>query len=113
MQVLPPIINVYHTQKTGFQLGSNENLFDFTYVLNVAHAHLLASFALLQTSKLPTSPLDYEKVDGEAFFITNDQPVYFWDFARAVWKAAGSEKGTEHMWTMSKDVGMFIGGVLE
>lgn len=45
--------------------------------------------------------------------ITNDEPVYFWDFARAVWKAAGNEKGTEHVWIIPRDVGMFIGGVLE
>ncbi|PBP27412.1 3-beta hydroxysteroid dehydrogenase/isomerase [Diplocarpon rosae] len=113
VQLLPNIINVHHTNRTGFQLGSNENLFDFTYVLNVAHAHVLASCALLQTSQLPTAPLDYERVDGEAFFITNDEPVYFWDFARAVWKAAGSENGTEHVWVIGRDVGMFIGGVLE
>jgi sterol-4alpha-carboxylate 3-dehydrogenase (decarboxylating) len=67
----------------------------------------------LQTSKLPTPPLDHEKIDGEAFFITNDQPVYFWDYARAIWKAAGSTKGTEHVWHISYDVGMAIGAILE
>lgn len=113
VQVLPPIINVFHTNKTGFQLGSNDNIFDFTYVGNVAHAHLLASFALLHTSKLSVPPLDHEKVDGEAFFITNDSPVYFWDFARAVYKAAGEQRGTEHVWTISRDVGMAVGGILE
>lgn len=52
-------------------------------------------------------------MDGEAFIITNDQPVYFWDFARAIWKAAGSDKGTEHVWEINKDVGLAIGGLLE
>ena len=104
---------MYFTNKTGFQLGNNTNLFDFTYVGNVAHAHCLAALALSYTAKLATTPLSHEKVDGEAFFITNDQPVYFWDYARAVWKAAGSDKGTEHVWEIPKDVGMAIGGVLE
>ncbi|KAI9052738.1 hypothetical protein LZ554_003012 [Drepanopeziza brunnea f. sp. 'monogermtubi'] len=113
VQVLPPIINVHTTSKTGFQLGANENLFDFTYVLNVAHAHLLAAFALVQTAKLATAPLDHERVDGEPFFVTNDEPCYFWDFARAVWKAAGSDKGTEHVWVIGRDVGMAIGALLE
>ncbi|KAK0119926.1 erg26, C-3 sterol dehydrogenase [Cadophora gregata] len=113
VQLIPPMINVHRTNKTGFQLGDNQNLFDFTYVLNVAHAHLLAAFALVQTYKLGTAPLDYEKVDGEAFFVTNDEPVYFWDFARAVWKAAGSDKGTEHVWIIGRDLGMSIGGILE
>merc|ERR1712000_782019 len=39
--------------------------------------------------------------------------MYFWDFARAVWKAAGSEKGTEHVWIIGRDVGMSIGAILE
>ncbi|KHJ34435.1 putative sterol-4-alpha-carboxylate 3-dehydrogenase like protein [Erysiphe necator] len=104
---------VYENSKTGFQLGDNCNLFDFTYVGNVAQAHCLAAAALIMTSQLSTTPLSHEKVDGEAFFITNDQPIYFWDFARAVWKSAGSDKGTEHVWEISQSVGMIIGGILE
>lgn len=107
------MINVYHTARTGFQLGDNDNLFDFTYVENVAHGHLLAARALLATAALATAPLDHEKVDGEAFFVTNDTPVYFWDFARMVWKACGSDKGTEHVWTISKELGMTLGGIME
>ena len=84
-QNLPKMVSAYRKGQTKFQVGDNNNLFDFTYVENVAHGHLLAVQALLQTHTLATAPLDYEKVDGEAFFITNGQPVYFWDFARAVW----------------------------
>lgn len=111
--MLPPMINVYHTSKTGFQLGGNDNLFDFTYVENVAHAHLLAARRLLQTLQLSTQSPDDERVDGEAFLITNDSPVYFWDFARMVWKACGSTKGTEHVWVISRDVGLALGGLME
>jgi len=107
------MLSVYWSGKTSFQLGSNENLFDFTYVLNVAHAHILAARALLSTSLLSTVPLSHERVDGEAFFITNSSPVTFWDFARAIWAAAGSKDGTEHVWVISKDTGMAIGAVLE
>ncbi len=53
------------------------------------------------------------RTDGEVFQITNNQPTYFWDFARYVWKCAGSDKGTEHVWVISKDVGMALGGLLE
>lgn len=113
VQQTPGFLRAYYNGQTGFQLGNNENLFDFTYVVNVAHAHLLAARALLYTSGLKSSPLEHEKVDGEAFFITNDSPVYFWDFARAMWKAAGNEKGTEHVWQIGKDVGMGIGWMLE
>jgi sterol-4alpha-carboxylate 3-dehydrogenase (decarboxylating) len=113
VQLLPPIINVWRSGKTGFQLGDNTNLFDFTYVENVAYAHLLAARALLQTAAMKTEPLDYERVDGEIFLITNDSPVPFWDFTRSIWKACGSDKGTEHVWVISKDVGMCIGAVME
>jgi sterol-4alpha-carboxylate 3-dehydrogenase (decarboxylating) len=97
-----------------FQLGSNDNLFDWTYVENVAHAHLLAVSALLQTSALSTMPLDHERVDGEVFFITNDSPVYFWDFARTVWKYGGDTAGMDlaRVWTLSADFGMFIAHLL-
>jgi sterol-4alpha-carboxylate 3-dehydrogenase (decarboxylating) len=113
VQLIPPMIDVYRTGRTGFQLGANENLFDFTYVVNVAHGHLLAARALLMTYAASTKPLDHEKVDGEAFFITNDSPVYFWDFARLIWKYCGSPLGTEHVWVISKDIGLALGGAME
>lgn len=107
--VMYHMINIYKQGRTNVQVGNNENLFDFTYVENVAHAHLLAANALLTSSRLDTVPLDTERVDGEAFLITNDSPVYFWDFARAVWNAAGSPLGTDHVWTLPRDVGMVLG----
>jgi len=42
-QALPGFFNALTTGKTCFQIGNNTNLFDWTYVENVAHAHLLAS----------------------------------------------------------------------
>ncbi|KAH8820304.1 3-beta hydroxysteroid dehydrogenase/isomerase family-domain-containing protein [Xylogone sp. PMI_703] len=113
VQLLPPILNVLKNNQTRYQLGENDNLFDFTYVVNVAHAHCLAARALLHTSTLSTAPLDYEKVDGEVFFITNDSPVYFWDFARMVWKAGGSDKGIDHVWHLPKDLMLAAGGAAE
>ncbi|CCC04983.1 hypothetical protein SMACR_04350 [Sordaria macrospora] len=107
------LIKLYQNGKTSVQVGDNDNLFDFTYVENVAHGHLLAAVALLQTSKLKIAPLDHERVDGEAFIITNDSPVYFWDFCRAVWNAAGSPHGTEHVWVLPRDVGIVLGFLSE
>ena len=113
VQLIPGTLSAYTTNKTGFQLGDNNNLFDFTYVRNIAYAHLLAAYALIATSESPTPIPEEDRVDGEAFIITNDQPVYFWDFARAVWKAAGNQKGTEHVWTIGKDVGLVLATVVE
>ncbi|KAI2623106.1 sterol-4-alpha-carboxylate 3-dehydrogenase [Hypoxylon sp. NC1633] len=85
--LLPRLIQIYREGFAYVQVGNNDNLFDFTYAGNVAHAHLLAAEALLKPSE-PDAKLS-DRVDGQCFFITNDSPVYFWDFARAVWVAAG------------------------
>ncbi|KAI1466842.1 sterol-4-alpha-carboxylate 3-dehydrogenase [Daldinia caldariorum] len=113
VQLVFHTVKIFREGKDKVQVGANENLFDFTYVENVAHAHLLAAHALLLTHAASTSPLNYEKVDGEAFIITNDSPVYFWDLMRAIWRAAGSQKGTEHVWVMSRDVGILLGYLSE
>lgn len=113
VQLIPNMLHVYKSSRTGFQLGGNSNLFDFTYVGNVAQAHCLAAAGLLATAQLTKELSPKDKIDGEAFFITNDEPVYFWDFARTVWKTAGSDKGTEHVWEISKTMGMLIGAIIE
>jgi len=182
-QLMSGLYQVYERGQTHFQIGDNTNLFDWTYVGNVARAHLLAADKLdtpppatplsqlekfpVGTEELPqltpaeqvllhyplrpitvstgnnrvptcearplgpyiTLPPDAEKIEaafkgpndayykrpvvrtrfdafsdvaiakaklynpdttplqvaGQAFFITNGEPCYFWDFARAVW----------------------------
>ncbi|KAJ6508876.1 C-3 sterol dehydrogenase [Mycena sanguinolenta] len=42
-QVLPGLFHVFESGHTHFQIGDNTNLFDWTYVGNVAAAHLLAA----------------------------------------------------------------------
>ncbi|KAK3693845.1 3-beta hydroxysteroid dehydrogenase/isomerase family-domain-containing protein [Podospora appendiculata] len=111
--VLYHMINIYRQGRNNVQVGNNENLFDFTYVENVAHGHLLAARALLLTAASSTIPLDHERVDGEAFLITNDQPVYFWDFCRAVWAAAGSPQGTESVRVLPRGLGIVLGYLSE
>ncbi|GAA5849221.1 hypothetical protein JCM8547_006480 [Rhodosporidiobolus lusitaniae] len=161
-QALPGVMEVLKSGKTKFQVGSNENLFDWTYVDNVVHAHLVAYERMglsvpvtaldtrmppidltVKKRPLPTSSyrppglLEKEKeldpsfendkvgdapllaarnrfdqyypdtlvqtldleldektglpseipIAGQAFFITNGEPVPFWDFPRAVWAA--------------------------
>ncbi|KAJ7212165.1 C-3 sterol dehydrogenase [Mycena pura] len=180
-QVMAGLYQVYERGQTHFQIGDNTNLFDWTYVGNVAAAHLLAADrlsdsppapvlddlpempkspaevapltaeeeALVQYAvppvnlttgahRVPTSaarplgpydtpppnadaivaafngPLSNDRpamrtrfdalsdyaiartklyaphtsplqVAGQAFFITNGEPCYFWDFARLIW----------------------------
>jgi sterol-4alpha-carboxylate 3-dehydrogenase (decarboxylating) len=111
--VLKQMIRLHREGRTNVQVGDNNNIFDFTYVGNVAHAHLLAARALLATHASPTIPLDTERVDGEAFIVNNDEPVYFWDFARCIWRYAGSDKGTDHVWVLARTPGMVVGFLAE
>lgn len=103
------LVNIYLDGRNNVQVGDNNNLFDFTYATNAAHAHLLAARALLATHRTSTIPLDTERVDGEAFIVTNDTPVYFWDFCRAVWRAAGDNAGKDGVWHLNTDVGIVLG----
>ncbi|KAK9473535.1 3-beta hydroxysteroid dehydrogenase/isomerase family-domain-containing protein [Dipodascopsis tothii] len=98
-QLVPGMLAVLKTNGTIFQLGDNLNLFDFTYIGNVAHAHVLAAQCLLDEKKV-------ESVAGEPFFITNDTPVYFFTMPRTIW----AHKGYVPRFTikMSRPVGMTL-----
>jgi sterol-4alpha-carboxylate 3-dehydrogenase (decarboxylating) len=78
------VIGVMHDliakRETGFIVGDGANIYDFMCVENAARAHCLAAENLLT---------DEASAAGHAFFITNDEPVYFWDFMAAVWAQFG------------------------
>ncbi|KAI9758224.1 MAG: erg26, C-3 sterol dehydrogenase [Lichina confinis] len=87
-QVIPPILAALKRGQTNVQMGSSTTRFDMVDVENVADAHVLAAKALLaDTDPEAGAP----KVDGEAFFITNDDPWLYWDFVSRVWAEAGHE----------------------
>jgi len=185
-QAMPGIWQAYQRGQTHVQIGDNTNLFDCTYVANVAHAHLLAADKLVPLKTLPlhdgdendapriteeedellntmlppittttgyhrivTSkarplgpyvefPANGEELDaafnappstrrkaahpinrsrfdqfsesslavaetspfqiaGQAFFISNGEPVYFWDYIRAIWKRLDPPGSTRHL----------------
>lgn len=200
-QALPGFFKVLETGKQNFQIGDNTNLFDWTYVDNVAHAHLLAAdkislspgysvenlatehltpvsiasdevsslrkvpnsedrisppgakdyaadlpstlsdetreldlnhhpvmrnrfnqFFHLVHPELPTagSPLpefplvaDHLKIEGEVFFVTNGQPIPFWDFPRSLWKNVGFKLDEKKVWKIPTAIGLPLAAVLE
>lgn len=208
-QVVTQFLQAYNKGRTNVQIGYNKNLVDFTYVDNIAHAHLLAADKLNQDARsyptellgsihllqrrsglnekesyldrdVPTSKdrpdvsgaTDYARdvvianesdmlaadlrpvvrnkydqffhqinpdvksagnpipeviniadeaemtVAGQAFFITNNQPIPFWDFPRAVWKEYDPKFGKSDLkkvWTLSPSFAHFyaqIAGLL-
>ena len=145
-QAIPGILNILKNNQTKWQVGNNANLFDWTYVDNIVHAHLLAAEKLsssiprtdfllhmdavgktIAPRELPTSAhrIDNEWLEGEvqqtegiygqidpplehlhsrfdqfasippevqeipvagqAYFITNGEPIPFWSLARSFW----------------------------
>ncbi|CCD27451.1 sterol-4-alpha-carboxylate 3-dehydrogenase (decarboxylating) NDAI_0K02600 [Naumovozyma dairenensis CBS 421] len=97
-QLVPGLRTVAKLGQSKFQLGDNNNLFDWTYAGNVADSHVLAVQKILNlqnnNDNNEVSTKDYNrdvvsKIAGQTFFITNDTPTYFWSLARTVWKADG------------------------
>ncbi|KAI1112397.1 sterol-4-alpha-carboxylate 3-dehydrogenase [Nemania sp. NC0429] len=107
LMTVPRLIDIYRQRRMYFQVGQNRNLFDFTYVQNVAHGHLLAAERLLACA---TSDGDAVKDDvgGQCFFITNGSPVFFWDFARTVWVQAGCRYDMRRVWVLPRFVAMIL-----
>ena len=105
---LPNLLNVYESGKTNIQLGDNSAKIDYLYVGNCADAHLLAAEKLYQ---MHADTPESERVDGEAFFVTNNEPYRFWDFARAVWTAAGDQSDHKRVWVIPKRLGLIMATV--
>ena len=80
-QVISLIHDLIAKGETSFVIGDGNNLYDWMYIDNVVHAHILAI-----ENMLPTGP---QTAAGQAFFITNQEPAYFWDFLIYVWAQFG------------------------
>ena len=170
------MIQIYKEGKTSYQLGSNNNLFDYTYVDNVVHAHLLAASKLGETVSLdtlinpisppksssvsiravptshyrpdgkwdkgeqPPAPKAEEEIDaelipprnrfdqffvpaakseefqplsiaGQAYFINNTEPIYFWDMPRALWMTYASHSPKSYI-VFPKPIATIIGSIV-
>ncbi|KAI8588511.1 3-beta hydroxysteroid dehydrogenase/isomerase family-domain-containing protein [Geranomyces variabilis] len=106
---------LYDAAKKGnwkFMIGDNSTLFDWTYVDNVAHAHLLAAQKLLSRS---ASPLQHaaksETPAGQAFYITNDTPTFFWDVPKYLYNELGYRNTLRTR--IPRGVGMILGAVVD
>ena len=106
-QLIPGILALLREKKTHFQLGDNTNLYDSIYVDNAASAHLMAAKALLRDKA------SRPKVHGEAFFITDDNPMPFWDFQREIWVAAGDKTPLTKVIIVPAWIGMLMATVVE
>jgi sterol-4alpha-carboxylate 3-dehydrogenase (decarboxylating) len=79
-QVISVLHDLIAKGETCFIIGDGHNLSDWMYIDNAVHAHILAIENLL---------LGPQTAAGQAFFVTNQEPVYFWDFLAYVWAQFG------------------------
>lgn len=90
-------------------IGSGRNKVDVTHITNVVDAHLLAEGALCasQISKLKSQ---MPTVGGQAYFITNGEPVVLWEWINELLRGTGL---SEIQKRVSLNTASFAGGVLE
>ncbi|PON31205.1 Hopanoid-associated sugar epimerase, partial [Parasponia andersonii] len=81
--LVPFFVSLARSGLTKFIIGSGENMSDFTYVENVSHAHVCAEEAL---------DFRMASVAGKAFFISNLDPVRFWDFLSFISEGLGYQR---------------------
>ena len=75
--------------KAKFQFGNGTNLMDCTYVENIALAEALAAEALVKASASKTPLPESQRVEGEAFFVRDEERYGWWEFTRMAAKFAG------------------------
>jgi sterol-4alpha-carboxylate 3-dehydrogenase (decarboxylating) len=99
------------------QFGENTGLFDNTYVYNVCHGLLCTATALLETHRRKQAgkigALSHEKVDGEAFNVTNNSPCYFWDGARYLMSRYGRTINLSRVWNIPASLAETVGLLAE
>jgi sterol-4alpha-carboxylate 3-dehydrogenase (decarboxylating) len=86
------------------QLGKNEVLRDQVYAGNAAVAHLLAAKALLAAKP---------DVVGQAFFISDDEPMPLYDLFRKLWYEAGDRTEKKQVTVIPFWLVLSIAGVWE
>ncbi|KAK2440970.1 3beta-hydroxysteroid-dehydrogenase/decarboxylase [Trifolium repens] len=84
--LVPSLVDAAKAGKSKFIIGDGNNVYDFTYVENVAHAHICADRALASEGTIS------EKAAGQAYFITNMEPIKFWEFMSLILEGLGYQR---------------------
>ncbi|KAF2702971.1 putative sterol-4-alpha-carboxylate 3-dehydrogenase, decarboxylating [Pleomassaria siparia CBS 279.74] len=106
-------IELGRSGKIRFQVGQGKNLYDFIYAGNAAEGHLLAAKALLRAANQDGPIAEKERVDGEAFNLTNGDPWLFWGVARFVSTAAGYPIEEKDVWKIPMEIVCFFMAIWE
>ncbi|ESO07497.1 hypothetical protein HELRODRAFT_185437 [Helobdella robusta] len=85
--MLPTTARLAAAGKTKFIIGKGINKVDFTYIDNVVYAHVLAAQQLQQKPEIA----------GNAYNITNNEPILFWEFMSRLLKGLGYAAPKYHL----------------
>lgn len=111
-QNIPEILARLATGQHKYQFGDGQNLWDWVSASNATMAHILVAKSFLRNY-----PDDHDdtnnKIDGEAFFITDGRPVPFWEYHRRVWAAAGVDLSPDQVIIMPSWFILGIAGAVE
>lgn len=97
-QVIQSLLKALDQGVAHIQLGREKNQFNFVYARNVIDACVACAEAMVKRDEALKSGVETLKQDiigGQAFFITNGEPMEFWDFARLVWRLVGDKTPLE------------------
>ncbi|XP_068645562.1 3beta-hydroxysteroid-dehydrogenase/decarboxylase [Aristolochia californica] len=79
--MVPSLVAAARAGKSKFIIGDGKNMYDFTYVENVAYGHICAERALASEGA--------EEAAGQAYLITNMEPIKFWEFMSLILEGLG------------------------
>lgn len=91
-------------------IGPGRNQVDLTHINNVIDAHLLAEGALCAPQILGPKSQTLRFAGGRAYFITNGEPVYLWDWINQLLRGVGLPEITKHV---PLPVAYAAGGLME
>ncbi|KAJ8062348.1 hypothetical protein OCU04_008893 [Sclerotinia nivalis] len=111
VQVVPSLLNALEQAMSRVQVGDGTSKFDFVYAGNVADACVCCVEAMMNEET--HEPLQGSDVAGEAFFITNGEPMRFWSFARLVWCLAGDRTPPEKIIVVPMWLALFFARIAE
>jgi sterol-4alpha-carboxylate 3-dehydrogenase (decarboxylating) len=99
--------------KIKFQIGSGKNKYDLVYAGNAAEGHVQAAHMLLRASESDHAIPENERVDGEAFNMSNGEPWLFWGAARFVSTVAGYPINEQDIWKVPMELLCFFMAIWE
>jgi sterol-4alpha-carboxylate 3-dehydrogenase (decarboxylating) len=113
VQIIPSLIKGMKQGMSRVQFSNRKNKFDFVYARNVADVCVCAAKALIREHRENTMAEDDKIVSGEAFFITNGEPMEFWGLARLVWRLAGDTTPSKNITIVPMWLVFFLTSIAE